>query len=95
MPERETHILIYDTTLRDGCQAESVSLSLEDKLLIAGKLDELGVHYIEGGYPLSNPKDKEFFRRAPSLGLKSATCERCCGRRPRRTCAWWRIPSVS
>ena len=55
MSEEPRHILIYDTTLRDGCQAEGVSLTLEDKLEVARRLDELGVHYIEGGYPLSNP----------------------------------------
>jgi len=69
--ERE-RVLIYDTTLRDGCQAEGVSLSLEDKLEIAARLDEFGVHYIEGGYPLSNPKDREFFKRVCAMGLKNA-----------------------
>ena len=54
---------IYDTTLRDGSQGEGVSLSLRDKILIARKLDELGVPYVEGGYPLSNPKDEEFFHQ--------------------------------
>jgi 2-isopropylmalate synthase len=54
-------IEIYDTTLRDGAQAEGVSLSLQDKLLIAEALDSLGVDTIEGGYPLSNPKDEAFF----------------------------------
>jgi 2-isopropylmalate synthase len=53
---------IYDTTLRDGTQAEGISFSLEDKLLIAEKLDEFGVDYIEGGYPLSNAKDEAFFK---------------------------------
>ena len=53
-------IEIYDTTLRDGTQGEGFNLSLQDKLLIAAKLDELGVDYIEGGYPLSNPKDAAF-----------------------------------
>ncbi|OPX24554.1 MAG: citramalate synthase [Planctomycetales bacterium 4484_123] len=65
---KKPRVLIYDTTLRDGTQAQGVSLSLEDKLMIAEKLDELGVDYIEGGYPLSNPKDKAFFeavRRRP------------------------------
>jgi 2-isopropylmalate synthase len=57
-------IEIYDTTLRDGTQALGVSLSLEDKLLIAGELDRLGVDFIEGGYPLSNPKDEAFFKQA-------------------------------
>ncbi|MBI1886474.1 MAG: citramalate synthase [Chloroflexi bacterium] len=65
-------IELYDTTLRDGTQMEGISLSVEDKLKIAAKLDELGVHYIEGGYPGSNPKDAEFFARARSLGLKNA-----------------------
>jgi len=62
-------VKIYDTTLRDGMQAEGVSFSLEDKLLIAKRLDELGVDYIEGGYAVSNPKEMEFFRRAGELGL--------------------------
>jgi len=55
-------IEIYDTTLRDGTQAEGVALSLVDKMLIASKLDELGVDYIEGGYPISNAKDEAFFK---------------------------------
>ena len=54
-------IKIYDTTLRDGGQAEDISFSLEDKVRIALKLDELGIHYIEGGWPGANPKDTEFF----------------------------------
>jgi 2-isopropylmalate synthase len=63
---------LYDTTLRDGTQMEGISLSAEDKLKIARKLDELGVHYIEGGWPGSNPKDAEFFVRARSLKLSHA-----------------------
>ena len=63
---------LYDTTLRDGAQMEGLSLSVEDKLKIARKLDELGVHYIEGGWPGSNPKDAEFFVRAQSLNLQNA-----------------------
>ncbi|UCH87143.1 MAG: citramalate synthase [Dehalococcoidia bacterium] len=63
---------LYDTTLRDGTQMEGISLSAEDKLKIARKLDELGVHYIEGGWPGSNPKDAEFFVRARSLKLSNA-----------------------
>ena len=59
---RGRKIEIYDTTLRDGAQAEGVSFSLVDKLLIAAKLDELGVDYIEGGYPISNAKDEAFFK---------------------------------
>ena len=63
---------LYDTTLRDGTQMEGISLSVEDKLKIAQKLDELGIHYIEGGWPGSNPKDAEFFVRAQSLKLANA-----------------------
>ena len=65
-------IQLYDTTLRDGAQMEGISLSVEDKLKIARKLDELGIHYIEGGWPGSNPKDVEFFERAKSLKLQNA-----------------------
>ena len=57
-------IFTFDTTLRDGTQGESISFSVDDKLTIATKLDELGIDYIEGGWPGSNPKDKEFFARA-------------------------------
>jgi len=63
---------LYDTTLRDGTQREGLSLSVEDKLRIAAKLDLLGVHYIEGGFPGSNPKDIEFFERARDLKLETA-----------------------
>ena len=65
-------ITIYDTTLRDGTQREGLSLSVQDKLRIAAKLDLLGVHYIEGGFPGSNPKDIEFFERARDLKLETA-----------------------
>jgi 2-isopropylmalate synthase len=65
-------IFTFDTTLRDGTQGESISFSVEDKLLIAQKLDELGIDYIEGGWPGSNPKDKEFFARAKTLQFKHA-----------------------
>jgi 2-isopropylmalate synthase len=65
-------VLLYDTTLRDGCQAEDVSFTLEDKLRIAEKLEELGVDYIEGGYPGSNPRDADFFNRVKKLKLKHA-----------------------
>src|ERR1700746_2762053 len=65
-------IFTFDTTLRDGTQGESISFSVEDKLLIAEKLDELGIDYIEGGWPGSNPKDKEFFTQAKNLNLKHA-----------------------
>ena len=57
-------IQIYDTTLRDGTQRRDISLSCADKLRIARRLDELGVAFIEGGWPGSNPKDVEFFERA-------------------------------
>jgi 2-isopropylmalate synthase len=65
-------IQTFDTTLRDGTQGEAVSFSVEDKLVIAQKLDELHIDYIEGGWPNSNPKDKEFFQRARDLTLKHA-----------------------
>ncbi|MBI1910332.1 MAG: citramalate synthase [Deltaproteobacteria bacterium] len=65
-------IELYDTTLRDGAQSEEISFTVEDKLRIAKKLDELGIHYIEGGWPGSNPKDEEFFARVRSLNLKNA-----------------------
>ena len=68
----EKKVQIYDTTLRDGTQAEGVWLSLEDKLMIAEKLDYLGVDYIEGGYPLSNPKDKAFFHEIRKRDLTCA-----------------------
>ncbi len=67
-----TQILLYDTTLRDGTQREGISLSVDDKLKIARKLDEFGIHYIEGGWPGSNPKDVEFFRRAASMTWQNA-----------------------
>ena len=57
---------IFDTTLRDGSQLEGISLTVDDKLRIAEQLDYLGVHYIEGGWPGANPKDDEFFQRAPT-----------------------------
>jgi 2-isopropylmalate synthase len=65
-------VLLYDTTLRDGCQAEDISFTLEDKLRIAEKLEELGVDYIEGGYPGSNPRDADFFKQVKKLKLKHA-----------------------
>ncbi|NTW00060.1 MAG: citramalate synthase [Oscillochloris sp.] len=65
-------IYLYDTTLRDGTQREGLSLSAEDKLKIAHMLDELGVHYIEGGWPGSNPKDAEFFQRVREVPLRHA-----------------------
>ncbi|HEX9117596.1 MAG TPA: citramalate synthase [Anaerolineae bacterium] len=65
-------IQVYDTTLRDGTQRSGISLSAEDKLKIARKLDEFGMTYIEGGWPGSNPKDAEFFRRARTFGFRHA-----------------------
>ena len=65
-------IFTFDTTLRDGTQGEAVSFSADDKILVAHKLDELGIDYIEGGWPGSNPKDKDFFARARDLQLKHA-----------------------
>lgn len=64
-------ITVLDTTLRDGSQREGISFSVADKLRIARRLDELGVAYIEGGWPGSNPKDREFFREVRALGLRS------------------------
>ena len=65
-------VQLFDTTLRDGTQSEGLTLSVEDKLKIARLLDGFGIHFIEGGYPGSNPKDVEFFQRAKSLALKHA-----------------------
>lgn len=65
-------IELYDTTLRDGTQGEHINLSVQDKLLIAERLDEFGVDYIEGGWPSSNPKDEEFFLKARKLNLRHA-----------------------
>jgi 2-isopropylmalate synthase len=65
-------IFTFDTTLRDGTQGEAISFSVDDKLIIAQKLDDLGIDYIEGGWPGSNPKDKDFFARAKDLKLKHA-----------------------
>ncbi len=81
-----TRIAIYDTTLRDGSQGEGVNFSLQDKLLITVRLDELGVDYIEGGYPLSNPKDAAYFREVGDLPLKHAKVT-AFGMTRRRDCA--------
>jgi 2-isopropylmalate synthase len=70
-PERK--IVFYDTTLRDGTQAEDISFSVEDKVRIALRLDELGIDYIEGGWPGSNPKDMAFFREIRNYSLKKST----------------------
>ncbi len=71
-PLAENRVEIYDTTLRDGTQAEGVAFSLEDKLQITSKLDELGIDYVEGGYPLSNAKDEAFFKEVRKLKLSHA-----------------------
>ena len=65
-------IELYDTTLRDGTQQTGVNLSLEEKILITEKLDELGVDFIEGGFAGSNPKDDEYFKRVRKLNLKNS-----------------------
>src|SRR5438093_10400512 len=81
-------IEIYDTTLRDGSQAEGVNFSLDDKLRIASKLDEFGMDYIEGGWPGSNPKDVEFFARMKKTRLKNSRMAAFGStRRPKSTCA--------
>ncbi len=67
-----SQVKLYDTTLRDGTQGEGISLSVDDKLKIAVKLDQLGVKYIEGGWPGSNPKDMNFFEEAKHLSLETA-----------------------
>ena len=64
------NVALYDTTLRDGTQGEGISLSVEDKLKITRLLDKLGVHYVEGGWPGSNPKDVEYFNRVRALDLE-------------------------
>jgi 2-isopropylmalate synthase len=64
---------LYDTTLRDGAQSEGISFSVNDKLRIAEKLNEIGIHYIEGGWPGANPKDIAFFKKAKKLKLKNST----------------------
>lgn len=65
-------VKLYDTTLRDGSQMEGLSFSAGDKLRIARRLDDFGIHYIEGGWPGSNPKDMDFFKKARDLDLKTA-----------------------
>jgi 2-isopropylmalate synthase len=65
-------VQLFDSTLRDGTQSEGLSLSVEDKLKIARLLDGFGIHYVEGGYPGSNPKDVEFFQRAKSVTFRHA-----------------------
>ena len=72
--EKPDAVEIYDTTLRDGSQLEGISLTVDNKLRIARRLDYLGVDYIEGGWPGSNPKDDEFFLQAQTeLNLETST----------------------
>lgn len=78
-------VYLYDTTLRDGSQGEGISFSVEDKLKVAAKLDWLGIDYIEGGWPDSNPKDKEFFRRARKLSWRARLAAFGSTRRPGTT----------
>ena len=80
-------VQMYDTTLRDGSQMEGISLSVEDKIRITRKLDELGIEWIEGGFPGSNPKDAEYFRRLKNVPLKNARVSAFGGtRKPGITC---------
>ena len=65
-------LFLYDTSLRDGAQMEGISYSVEEKLAITRRLDELGVHFVEGGWPGSNPKDAEYFARVRDLPLRNA-----------------------
>ena len=81
-------VQLYDTTLRDGSQMEGISLSVEDKVRITRKLDELGLEWIEGGFPGSNPKDAEYFRRLREVTLRNAKVSAFGGtRKPNLTCA--------
>lgn len=82
--ENSKRIWLYDTTLRDGSQGEGLSLSLEDKLKIARKLDEMGIPFIEGGWPGANPKDVQFFWQLKEQPLKQAEIVAFCStRRPK------------
>src|SRR5690349_21732741 len=65
-------VVLYDTSLRDGTQGEDVQLSVADKIAIAQLIDEIGVSYIEGGWPGSNPRDESFFEEARKLQLRNA-----------------------
>src|SRR4051812_31546696 len=65
-------IYLYDTTLRDGSQGEGVSFTVQDKVRIAKRLDDIGIHYIEGGWPGSNPKDIAFFDAVRDMTFKNA-----------------------
>ncbi|MBF0227785.1 MAG: citramalate synthase [Desulfobacterales bacterium] len=74
-------VLIYDTTLRDGTQGENISFTAEEKIKIAKKLDDLGIHYIEGGWPISNIRDKLFFQLAKDIEFKNAKITAFCSTR--------------
>ncbi|MFP4009247.1 MAG: citramalate synthase, partial [Spirulinaceae cyanobacterium] len=88
MSNPNPHLYIYDTTLRDGAQQEGISLSLEDKLRIAHKLDEMGIPFIEGGWPGANPKDVQFFWKLQEEPLKNAEIVAFCStRRPHKNTA--------
>ncbi|MGB2926697.1 MAG: citramalate synthase, partial [Limnothrix sp.] len=79
----EKSVWIYDTTLRDGSQREGLSLSFDDKVRIARELDELGIPFIEGGWPGANPKDVQFFWHMQEYPLKQAQMVAFCStRRP-------------
>ncbi len=81
-------VQLYDTTLRDGSQMEGISLSVEDKVRITRKLDEIGVEWIEGGFPGSNPRDAAYFQRLREITLTQARVSAFGGtRRPNLTCA--------
>lgn len=71
-PQKRVKVYLYDTTLRDGAQREGLSFTLQDKLKITQELDKLGVEFIEGGWPYSNPKDTEYFRKVKKLNLTRA-----------------------
>jgi len=80
-------VQLYDTTLRDGSQMEGISLSVEDKIRITRKLDDLGLEWVEGGFPGSNPKDAEYFRRLRDVKLRNARVSAFGGtRKPNLTC---------
>ncbi|RMD67375.1 MAG: citramalate synthase [Cyanobacteria bacterium J149] len=84
---REKKIWLYDTTLRDGAQREGISLSLTDKIKIVHKLDEMGIPFIEGGWPGANPKDVQFFWQLKETPLKQAQIVAFCStRRPHQSC---------
>ncbi len=73
MSDQEKNVLIYDTTLRDGAQREGISFTVKDKVKIAQALDKLGIDYIEGGFPASNPTDEQFFQEMRDFNFESAT----------------------